>query len=189
MGLSQITTIQPGGIEIWAETTTAGTPTFSAPRGSFCVVTVSTSAANLYINTNGSTTWEPFFREAVDLDVAVASTDAASNTITAGLWLPVAVTGGGGTNVITLTQVRSGGWRVVDAYIVSGGATAGDVTVQRGSDNAAITNAMVPGNADVVTRATSILLANATIANQGTLKFVTAGATPACTAFVRLEPR
>lgn len=189
MALSQVTVIQPGGIEIWVETTTSGTPSFSAPRGSLCIVTVSTSAANLYINTNGSTTWEPFFREAVDLDVAVASTDAANNTITAGLWFPVAVTGGGGTNVITLTQVRSGGWRVVDAYIVSGGATAGSVTVTRGSDDAAITDAMVPGNATVVTRAGAITLANATIANQGTLKFVSAGATPACTAFVRLEPR
>jgi hypothetical protein len=47
---------------------------------------------------------------------------------------------------------------------------------------------MVPGNADVLTRATSITLANASFASAASVRFAVANGSPATEAFVRIEP-
>jgi hypothetical protein len=119
------------------------------------------------------------------LNVASATTDAATGVVTAALLLPV-VYGVGNTD--TVLPARVGGWRVVDAYIIGGGA-GGNVTVQTGA-GVGISNAMVPGGAaGDVTRATNINLTNGLIASGGTVRVAGAAGTVAGTCFIRIEPR
>jgi hypothetical protein len=124
------------------------------------------------------------------LNVAIASTDAANNTITAGLFLRVSLAAnatGVTVNLNVALPARVGGWRVVDSYIISGGPTGGSVQVQTTAP-AAVTDAMVPGNANVVTRNASLTLANATFASAASIRFAVANGSPATEAFVRIEP-
>jgi hypothetical protein len=92
--------------------------------------------------------------------------------------------GPGATAVATLPN-RTGGWRVVDCWVVSNGATAGTITVNNVTAAAAVSNAMVPGNAGVITRST--LAANATFAGSGQINAVGAG-NPDSTVYVTLIP-
>lgn len=123
------------------------------------------------------------------LNLASASTDAADLQVTAGLFLPVPHLAGASFVDVTL-PARVGGWRVVDAYILSGGAAAGSVQVQTAGGVANITNTMVPtGGVGDVTRALNINLPNGTVASGAVIRVnVVAGANPG-TCFIRIEPR
>ena len=123
------------------------------------------------------------------LNVASASIDAANLVITAGLFLPVDH-GAGASFIDYVLPIRVGGWRVVDAYIVSGGAAAGSVQLQTAGGVANITNTMVPGAAaGDITRAANVNLTNGTLASGATLRVNVAAGALAGTCFVRIEPR
>jgi len=124
------------------------------------------------------------------LNLSIATTDAADGTITAGFFIRkslIANATGLPFNTDVVLPARVGGWRVVDAYIISAGATGGSVQVNTTAP-AAVTNAMVPGNADVVTRNSSLTLANATFASGASIRLTIANGSPATEAFIRIEP-
>lgn len=122
------------------------------------------------------------------LNIASVSTDAADKVVTAGLFLRVAH-GVGGTFVDTALPGRTGGWRVVDAYINSGGAAAGSVQVQTAGGLANITGLMVPGAAaGDITRAGNVNLTNGTLASGATVRVNVAAGALAGECFIRIEP-
>lgn len=92
------------------------------------------------------------------------------------------------TTDFALPQRTGGSWRVINAWIRSDGATGGSVQLQTAGGAANVTDAMVPGNANVITRCASITNANATFASGATARLnITAGA-PAGEAFLMLQP-
>lgn len=124
------------------------------------------------------------------LNLSIATTDASDGTITAGFFIRkslIANATGVTINTDVVLPARVGGWRVVDAYIISGGPTGGSVQVQT-TAAAAVTNAMVPGNADIVTRNGALTLANATFASAASIRLAIANGSPATEAFIRIEP-
>ena len=122
------------------------------------------------------------------LNVALASTDAADKVVTAGLFLRVAHLNGA-SFVDTVLPARVGGWRVVDAYINSGGAAAGSVQVQTAGGGANITNTMVPGaGAGDITRASNVNLTNGTLASGATIRVNVVAGALAGECFIRIEP-
>lgn len=124
------------------------------------------------------------------LNLTSATLDAANNTLTAGFFLRVALIAnatGVTVNLNVPLPARVGGWRVVDSYIISGGPTGGSVQVLT-TASATVSNAMVPGNADVLTRATAITLANASFTSAASVRFAVTNGSPATEAFVRIEP-
>lgn len=122
------------------------------------------------------------------LNIASVSTDAADKVVTAGLFLRVAHLGGA-SFVDTALPARVGGWRVVDAYINSGGAAAGSVQVQTAGGAANITNTMVPGAAaGDITRAANVNLTNGTLASGATVRVNVAAGALAGSCFIRIEP-
>lgn len=67
---------------------------------------------------------------------------------------------GGVADATTITlPARAGGWLVMDAFLRSKGATGGAITLRNlaAGAGAALTDAMVPGNANIITRATTIV--------------------------------
>lgn len=128
------------------------------------------------------------FSENALTNLPVANRDTANNQIDAGFWLR-ATFPGGAVNTDVAVPARAGGYRVVDAYInnTSGGAGGGTLTVQTGA-GVAITNAMVPGAADALTRAASVSTANGVIASGANIRLAGVGATTAGEAFVRVLP-
>jgi hypothetical protein len=128
------------------------------------------------------------FRESVLTNLNLAVRDSANGSVDAGFWLRRTFPAGAGPTDVIL-PARTGGYRVVDAYInnSSGGGGAGTLQVQTGA-GVGITNAMVPGAADVLTRATTVILANASIAGGGTVRLTGVAATTAGECWVRLEP-
>lgn len=145
--------------------------------------------APFLINTGGLTvTAGSVSLPEASLNVASASTDAANNTITAALTLRATHGAGASTTNITL-PARVGGWRIVDAYINSGGAAAGSVQVQTAGGAANITNAMVPGAAlGDITRASNVNLTNGTVASGATIRLNVAAGALAGECFIRIEP-
>jgi hypothetical protein len=91
--------------------------------------------------------------------------------------------GGAATAVIALPS-RATGFNVVDAHVRSEGGTGGTVTVNNQA-SAAVSDAMVPGNTGVITRAGSIDAGNGDGVTG--LELVFAAGSPACTVFVRVE--
>lgn len=123
------------------------------------------------------------------LNTALATQDAGDKLVSAGLFLPVAHLAGASFVDVAL-PARVGGWRIVDAYIVSGGAAAGSVQVQTAAGAANITNAMVPsGGSGDITRATNVNLTNGTVASGATVRVNVAAGALAGTCFIRIEPR
>lgn len=92
---------------------------------------------------------------------------------------------GAGLTATATLPARAGGWRIVEVWIVSGGATAGTITVNNVTAGLAVTNAMVPGNAGIITRTTTA--ANANIAGGGQITAVGAG-NPASVCYLTLLP-
>ena len=122
------------------------------------------------------------------VNVASVATDAGNNLVSAGLFLRATHGAGASTTDIVL-PARTGGWRVVDAYINSGGAAAGSVQVQTAGGAANVTNPMVPGAAvGAITRANLVDPANNTFASGATLRLAIAAGALAGEAFVRIEP-
>lgn len=176
MPLLFVTTIAPAGIDFWVEDSVPGAPTDVTPRiGSLCMNATS-GAVHLYVKTT-STAWAeiPFM---ISLTTGVLGTPQL---------LPVTLPAGNGTTAVTL-PVRAAGWRVVDFWIASGGAGAGTVQVQRGSDNAVITDALVPGATPAITRAAALTTANNLIASSGVVNFVRAGGFTACAGWAVIIP-
>lgn len=128
------------------------------------------------------------FLEGALTNLSIAVVDTGDGAIAAGFMLRNPFPAGVGPTDLVL-PARVGGWRVVDAYIVnnSGGAGAGTLQVQTGA-GVAISDAMVPGLANVITRALSVDLAAGTLASGGTLRLAGAAGTTAGIAYVRFEP-
>lgn len=120
------------------------------------------------------------------IDVANAASDWANQSIVAGLWLSAAFTAGASTTDFLL-PARVGGWRLVDAYIRSGGATGGTVQIQTAAGAANVTDAMVPGNIDVITRAGSVISANADFASGAGIRINVAAGAPLGNIYARFE--
>lgn len=124
------------------------------------------------------------------LNTTNATADAGDGVLSAGLFLRATFpAGGGGGDVRDIVlPFRTGGWRIVDAYITSGGAGGGSVQVQT-AGAAAITNAMVPGAAaGDITRAANVNLTNGTVGSGATIRLNVVAGTAAGSAFVRIEP-
>lgn len=123
------------------------------------------------------------------LNLASVTTDAANLSVTAGLFISVDHPAGAGFQDVVL-PARVGGWRVVDAYILSGGAAGGSVQVQTAGGLANISNTMNPGAAaGAVTRANAIDLTAGTVASGATIRVNVVAGANAGTCFIRIEPR
>jgi hypothetical protein len=118
------------------------------------------------------------------LNVASATTDAADGVVTTSLVLRKTYPAGAGPTAVGLPP-RVGGWRVVDAYIIATGA-GGSLQLKNGAAN--VTNVMNEGGADVVTRATSVFLANATFPSAGSISLAGVVGTSGGSVFIRVEP-
>jgi hypothetical protein len=97
----------------------------------------------------------------------------------------------GATNVDFLFPARSAGlgWRIVDVYIRSAGATGGTVQLQTAAGAANVTEAMVPGNASILTRCTTITIANGTVLGSASMRLAGVGAgNPGGECWIRVEP-
>ncbi len=101
-----------------------------------------------------------------------------------GLQFITVAAGAGNTDVAGSKFVRA--WRLFDSHFVSGGATGGTVQVKTAAGAAAVTNAMVPGNATEVTRASSI--DNASFAAASGLRVVAGAGNPGGTVYNRWIP-
>lgn len=141
----------------------------------------------MVFNTSGGLQTIQFVEGALtNLSNAVA--DTADGVLQVGFWLPKTFPAGAGPTDVVL-PARVGGWRVTDAYInnTSGGAGGGTLQVQTGG-GAAISDAMVPGAANALTRAGQIISAGAVIPSGGTLRLAGVAGTTGGTAYVRIEP-
>ena len=114
--------------------------------------------------------------------LASAVADYAVETLTPTFILRSDHAGGNAEDPFTLPP-RTGGWRLVDAYIRSTGGTAGTMTLLDATGGNAMTNAMVPGNANVVTRATSLVTAQEDVASGATPVWSGASTPPATTCY------
>jgi len=123
------------------------------------------------------------------LNVASAASDAGNELVSAGLFLRATFPagGGGGNTEDIILPFRTGGWRIVDAYITSGGAGGGSVQV-RTAGGANITNPMPAGaGAGDISRATNVSLANGTVGSGATIRLNIAAGTAAGEVFIRVE--
>ena len=102
------------------------------------------------------------------------------------LWVRKTYAAGASNTDFALPAGRS--MRLVDAYIRSDGATGGSVQVQTAAGAANCTDAMVPGNANVLTRATQTVIANCTFAASATVRLSIAAGAPLGEAFLHFEP-
>ncbi len=78
---------------------------------------------------------------------------------------------------------RPNGWRLVRAYTRSTGGTAGTLTLLDATSGNAMTNAIVPGNANVVVNAAQIITAQETVASLATPVWAGATNPPATTCY------
>ena len=89
---------------------------------------------------------------------------------------------GGNVDATAQLPPRPNGWRVVDATLRSRGGTAGNMTLRTaaGGGGTAVTNAMVPGNANLLTKATTIVQAVETFAG-GSVLYANGASNPPAT--------
>jgi hypothetical protein len=152
----------------------------SAGAGNILTITTTNGAEVVNVNAvNGLRVTERTF------NVANACVPKSTYEVVAALRVSIIYPGGVNTTSIAM-PARTGGWRVVDAFIRSGGATGGTAIVQNHAA-AAITNAMVPGNADIITRCASINNGNAVIAGGNNLSIITSLGAPSGEAFISIE--
>jgi hypothetical protein len=178
MPLKYVTTIAPAGIDFYAEDSVDGEPTDMTPRiGSLVMNAVAGYVA--YYQKVSATVW---------VEIATIKS-LTTGVLGIPMLMPVTLVAGNATTSIPLPY-RNSGWRVVDFWITnsSGGAGAGTVTLQRGADNADISNALVPGAADAITRATTLVSSANLIASGGYLLFVRAGGWTAGVGYVLVIP-
>jgi hypothetical protein len=117
-------------------------------------------------------------------DIATGLAGVSDGQLGARLVVRLQHPGGNVTQSVTL-PTRVGGWTIQDAYIRSKGATAGSLQA-KGPAAVDLTNAMVPGNADEITRASSILAANEVVATGAQIDWVGVGGPPPATCYLLL---
>lgn len=135
-------------------------------------------------------------------DLCINSTDAgiwiASGT-TAASWTVLTSTYGVNLLVPTFTVVtdheggnadfgftlpaRTNGWRLIDAYVRSTDGTGGNLTLKDAAAGNAMTDAIVPGNANIITRAAQIIVGEQVAASASTPVWDGAAGTPATTCY------
>lgn len=117
----------------------------------------------------------------------LAFPDYAAGTPHPGLVLGIAHPGGA-ADASAVLPARVGGWRITDARVRSEGATGGSLTVRTaaGGGGNAVTDAIVPGNADAITRAARLVQADEDFASGATVYVRGAGGTPASTVYLSL---
>jgi len=124
---------------------------------------------------------------AASLNIDQATEAVADGQVGAGLVVGKTYSAGAANTDFAL-PARTGGWRIIEVWIRSNGATGGNLKVQTAGSAADVTDAMVPGNNNVITRCAQILNANATFAGGATVRLNAAGGTPAGEAFLMLQP-
>jgi hypothetical protein len=191
MAIELITTFSPEGVGLYVEPT-AASPVGGAFRGSLCIVVpaVLANLPSLWINTslvNPGLTWAVVPGGSELINVALQQIAAVDGGLAAGIWLRKTYVAADG-NLDVVLPVRTGGWRVVDAYIISdGGGGAESLQVQT-TAAVAITDAMVRGAANVITRAASVDRVAGAIASGGSVRLAKAGGgASGGEAFVRIE--
>lgn len=181
MPLEFVTSLHPGGVDLWIEQATAGIPTDGTPRlGSLVIVDVA-GAVRYYVKMAAAPT-------ATYAQLAMLQSLTTGVLGTAQI-LPVTLAAGNGTTAVTL-PAWANGWRIVDFWISnsSGLAGAGTVQIQRGSDNAVITDAVAPQAANVIVRAQQLTTANNLIVTSGVVNFVRAGGFTAAMGWATIIP-
>lgn len=143
--------------------------------------------AVITVNTAGATEVVTFSESALS-NLAIGSRAASNGAVDAGFWIRIPYLSAAGGPTDTALPARTGGWRAVDGYIVSGGASAGTVTVQTAGGAATVSDAMVPSvlGAGGITR--MALVQNNTFAGGAIVRIAPAGGAPSGEAFLRLEP-
>ena len=200
------TVVNTGWIEVSAQNITAlGDLAWLLNDNSATALDVgSTGLTNLlrFITTNGAELME--YRGANPLNIVTGGLTVTAGTVTIGesllasLFTAVADyavdtltptfvvrtdhAGGNVEDAFTL-PARTGGWRLVDAFVRSRGGTAGNLTLLDATGGNAMTDAIVPGNADVVTRAGSLVQAQEDVATGAVPVWSGAGGPPATTCY------
>ena len=90
---------------------------------------------------------------------------------------------GGDVNQAFTLPTRTGGWRLIDAYLRSTAGTGGNLQLKDAAAGNAMTDAIVPGNANVITRAAQIITAQQVAASASTPVWDGAAGTPATTCY------
>ena len=161
----------------------------SAPRSSLAIRS-DIGGVGLYINTTAAasgTSWTLVGNISGALNVPLASTAASSGVMAALLELRVDYPVGAANTDITL-PARSGGFRVTDVHLISGGA-GGNVKVQTGAGVDVTPVALVPGALGAITRTTNISPPSSAFAGGSKIRINTdAGVASAGSIYIRLEP-
>lgn len=116
-----------------------------------------------------------------NLSLGLSQAAGTSDQPACGVWISAVFGSGAATSNHALPR-RPNGWKMVDAYIISGGGTGGSFKITGVGD---VTNAMVPGNAGGITRTTQ--MANNTFASEESYSTVTTGGNPGGTYYIRIE--
>jgi hypothetical protein len=115
-------------------------------------------------------------------NLAVAVADYAVNTLVPTFTIATDHGGGNADQAFTL-PARTGGWRLIDAYVRSTAGTGGNLTLKDAAGGNAMTDAIVPGNANVITRAAQIIVGEQVAASGSTPVWDGAASTPATTCY------
>jgi hypothetical protein len=178
-----------GGLTLNVPTVTSAAQavTWTVLDGSATSFRIGTSGtpALIVLDTSAATDRVQFSASALD-NLSIAVAPSANQQVGAVFSVPVTFTAGA-SNTDFVLPARTGGFRLVDAYIRSNGATGGTLTVQTAGGGANCTDAMVPGNANVITRASQIINANCTFASGATVRLAAAAGAPAGEAFIRFQ--
>lgn len=160
-----------------------------APRSSLAIRS-DIGGVGLYINTTAGpsgTSWTLVENISNALNVPLASTAASNGVMAALLELRVDYPIGAANTDIVL-PARSGGFRVTDAHIISGGA-GGNVKIQTGTGVDVTPVSMVPGALGAITRATNIAPPSSLFAGGSKIRINTdAGVAAGGSVYIRLEP-
>ena len=135
----------------------------------------------VYMNTDGTPTgWVQFlFTDNLPTAFPSWTTGAVvAPAFTVGVDHP-----GGAVEAGVTLPARTNGWRLVDAYVRSRGGSAGTFTLLDATAGNAMTDAMVPGAANAITRAASLIQAEETVAGGGIPVWSGTAGTPATTCF------
>lgn len=109
-----------------------------------------------------------------------STTNPSINTRSTITFLLPANASGSTVNHDIAAGLLPGNFTVEDAQLISKGATGGTVQLQTAAGAANITNAMVPGNASAITRATSITHDTRTLTAAAAFRIAVATGAPAC---------
>lgn len=176
MALNFVTSINPSGVGLYVEDAIAGKPTSTDLLVGSVVINVAENPARYFACT----------ATAVYAEIPTLF-GASSGLPSAAVWLPITLTasGGGGTQSVTMREA----WRVVDFYITNSSGGVGGGSVRVDVDGSAVTDALVPGAADAITRAATLVYSASAVDAGHSIDFVKAAGFTASRGWVRLEPR